>query len=165
MTEYICARWRDAVTDPPSETWRGLVRRGMIEFQARVLNNWFMPCDSYRYHADGGEVMDSVEMIDKITCPFCGKHLRFDYEIGVEITQHEGNFRAYATCCGVYLSGEPEEGGWAEEEADIESAVKRFARNINAIKKCLANHTDITPRRSEERRVGKECRSRWSPYH
>ena len=23
----------------------------------------------------------------------------------------------------------------------------------------------ITPYRSEERRVGKECRSRWSPYH
>ena len=23
----------------------------------------------------------------------------------------------------------------------------------------------ITPQRSEERRVGKECRSRWSPYH
>ena len=22
-----------------------------------------------------------------------------------------------------------------------------------------------TPTRSEERRVGKECRSRWSPYH
>jgi predicted house-cleaning NTP pyrophosphatase (Maf/HAM1 superfamily) len=24
---------------------------------------------------------------------------------------------------------------------------------------------DETPLRSEERRVGKECRSRWSPYH
>src|SRR5256885_15489603 len=24
---------------------------------------------------------------------------------------------------------------------------------------------DFTPVRSEERRVGKECRSRWSPYH
>ena len=24
---------------------------------------------------------------------------------------------------------------------------------------------DIKPKRSEERRVGKECRSRWSPYH
>src|SRR2546430_5555931 len=24
---------------------------------------------------------------------------------------------------------------------------------------------DIVPARSEERRVGKECRSRWSPYH
>ena len=23
----------------------------------------------------------------------------------------------------------------------------------------------VEPRRSEERRVGKECRSRWSPYH
>src|SRR5260370_38686964 len=25
--------------------------------------------------------------------------------------------------------------------------------------------TDVTVPRSEERRVGKECRSRWSPYH
>ena len=24
---------------------------------------------------------------------------------------------------------------------------------------------DLEPARSEERRVGKECRSRWSPYH
>ena len=24
---------------------------------------------------------------------------------------------------------------------------------------------DIEAKRSEERRVGKECRSRWSPYH
>ena len=24
---------------------------------------------------------------------------------------------------------------------------------------------DATAERSEERRVGKECRSRWSPYH
>ena len=28
------------------------------------------------------------------------------------------------------------------------------------------NHLDVTAcTRSEERRVGKECRSRWSPYH
>ena len=26
-------------------------------------------------------------------------------------------------------------------------------------------HKDKERRRSEERRVGKECRSRWSPYH
>ena len=25
--------------------------------------------------------------------------------------------------------------------------------------------TSVNPARSEERRVGKECRSRWSPYH
>ena len=27
------------------------------------------------------------------------------------------------------------------------------------------NDGDLRARRSEERRVGKECRSRWSPYH
>ena len=26
-------------------------------------------------------------------------------------------------------------------------------------------HKEPEPERSEERRVGKECRSRWSPYH
>ena len=34
-----------------------------------------------------------------------------------------------------------------------ELMVKRFGENWNSIE------------RSEERRVGKECRSRWSPYH
>ncbi len=30
----------------------------------------------------------------------------------------------------------------------------------------IANiETDSSDKRSEERRVGKECRSRWSPYH
>ena len=32
-------------------------------------------------------------------------------------------------------------------------------RNLEKIKAGVLNH------RSEERRVGKECRSRWSPYH
>ena len=35
---------------------------------------------------------------------------------------------------------------------------------IRAIKKVLLNRKSDTTR-SEERRVGKECRSRWSPYH
>src|SRR5260370_37375639 len=30
---------------------------------------------------------------------------------------------------------------------------------------CEANSGPWKSRRSEERRVGKECRSRWSPYH
>ena len=34
----------------------------------------------------------------------------------------------------------------------------------NTDKNTLA-HAEITAIRSEERRVGKECRSRWSPYH
>src|SRR3712207_7006935 len=31
--------------------------------------------------------------------------------------------------------------------------------------KLTVRATSYTARRSEERRVGKECRSRWSPYH
>ena len=56
-----------------------------------------------------------------------------------------------------------------------EMAVRRvlFCRQHNGKFRTLArlrNHFDIAalPRydlRSEERRVGKECRSRWSPYH
>ena len=29
----------------------------------------------------------------------------------------------------------------------------------------LKQALELIPERSEERRVGKECRSRWSPYH
>ena len=37
-----------------------------------------------------------------------------------------------------------------------ENAVKEFQ---------LKNKMNVDGKRSEERRVGKECRSRWSPYH
>ena len=37
---------------------------------------------------------------------------------------------------------------------------------INAASMLLVPITQVVPvARSEERRVGKECRSRWSPYH
>ena len=37
---------------------------------------------------------------------------------------------------------------------------------IEAItEKTLVLGIDVGSERSEERRVGKECRSRWSPYH
>ena len=42
----------------------------------------------------------------------------------------------------------------AKDEAD------RIAATIDAVHKLIG--VDL---RSEERRVGKECRSRWSPYH
>ena len=29
----------------------------------------------------------------------------------------------------------------------------------------IGENSSVFPKRSEERRVGKECRSRWSPYH
>ena len=50
---------------------------------------------------------------------------------------------------------------------------KNIETIIMAMEEASENHADIlllpecfiTGYRSEERRVGKECRSRWSPYH
>src|SRR2546422_10514876 len=35
----------------------------------------------------------------------------------------------------------------------------------SSVRFCAEQLQDAAPERSEERRVGKECRSRWSPYH
>src|SRR3712207_6860125 len=44
------------------------------------------------------------------------------------------------------------------------SLVKRFSAQTRQRRLLLARIVGSAPR-SEERRVGKECRSRWSPYH
>ena len=49
----------------------------------------------------------------------------------------------------------------------IESLYNRKSVRVyeeKAIPNEMKNVMDLPPR-SEERRVGKECRSRWSPYH
>ena len=49
--------------------------------------------------------------------------------------------------------------------------VARRVRECNVYCEIYSYKTDLekikamNPKRSEERRVGKECRSRWSPYH
>ena len=50
--------------------------------------------------------------------------------------------------------------------SDIEVLDRRIAKTIRGARndKMLAKELDFQ-QRSEERRVGKECRSRWSPYH
>src|SRR2546422_4726776 len=43
---------------------------------------------------------------------------------------------------------------------------RRHGRPEEALQaRARAPHPALHPTRSEERRVGKECRSRWSPYH
>ena len=44
------------------------------------------------------------------------------------------------------------------------SAAMMLAPIVN-IKAASTDVVDTSKTRSEERRVGKECRSRWSPYH
>ena len=54
----------------------------------------------------------------------------------------------------------------AGEADELHEAFQEFAHEIMADQKNLLQSTssELTER-SEERRVGKECRSRWSPYH
>ena len=56
---------------------------------------------------------------------------------------------------------------------ELITILKKYARNISPYDLMLATarmrkdgeYVQKQAERSEERRVGKECRSRWSPYH
>ena len=43
-------------------------------------------------------------------------------------------------------------------------ATKKYSEYLQ-VNPSFESVVDIAADRSEERRVGKECRSRWSPYH
>ena len=65
----------------------------------------------------------------------------------------ETTYGVWAVRSGASIFGHAE--AWCKEdgkplEFDTREAAEAYARKMN---------------RSEERRVGKECRSRWSPYH
>ena len=52
------------------------------------------------------------------------------------------------------------------EKYGTSNFIKEIINKDLEIGKCNEVHTRFPPEpRSEERRVGKECRSRWSPYH
>ena len=74
---------------------------------------------------------------------------------------------------GVALAGAREEAERIKVEKVAfetmrESLARRNADLEGQLKQLEAADAHVTPleqHRSEERRVGKECRSRWSPYH
>src|SRR5687767_16018449 len=71
----------------------------------------------------------------------------------------------------VYLSGQIGlDPGTMQLAEGIDGQTHRVFRNLAAVAAAAGLSLDHTVRmtvylRSEERRVGKECRSRWSPYH
>ena len=55
-----------------------------------------------------------------------------------------------------------------DESSKAADALKRGGEAVDATKDSIGksmNANGKSMNRSEERRVGKECRSRWSPYH
>ena len=75
---------------------------------------------------------------DKIICMATGRKLALTPE---EIVRQD------------YIKFLIEDYGYSKEDIQIEYPVKRSPSDTRKSS------------RSEERRVGKECRSRWSPYH
>src|SRR5690554_8239714 len=68
------------------------------------------------------------------------------------------------SACGFQLRGT------ATEDIPLQelrlSVQDEYGQIHRALRESLINHgVRVTDSRSEERRVGKECRSRWSPYH
>ncbi len=47
----------------------------------------------------------------------------------------------------------------------VKKAFEELGPTFIKIGQMLSVREDLLSSRSEERRVGKECRSRWSPYH
>ena len=66
--------------------------------------------------------------------------------------------RIYIANLGKYNEGELV-GAWFTPPVDFEEVKERIGLNDEY------EEYAIQLDRSEERRVGKECRSRWSPYH
>ena len=67
----------------------------------------------------------------------------------------DGGMGTMLQAAGLKLGARPEELNITDPQL-IESIHSRYA---------AAGSRIINANRSEERRVGKECRSRWSPYH
>ena len=65
---------------------------------------------------------------------------------------------AQGCTCDAYWTG-----GMAVTEAKFNKVFPDVAKTDD--RRRILDDPDITMIRSEERRVGKECRSRWSPYH
>ena len=84
---------------------------------------------------------------------------KIDKEGNITIVTGEGLPFYYRIRLNEYISGEI-------EEDDLVAKKEEWYRNQNINLELVtrivrAEHQE----RSEERRVGKECRSRWSPYH
>ena len=64
-----------------------------------------------------------------------------------------------------WLNPENEEDNSSKVSSPTDQAMSNLIKMKEATKLLKASAPTVRKYRSEERRVGKECRSRWSPYH
>src|SRR5256885_14235958 len=92
--------------------------------------------------------------------PFGG--MSYSGNVGVRVIHTDLNVTQH-------LTGAPGQYGTEAADAGTEVTRRSYSDILPALNLAL-NVTDkltvrLSASRSEERRVGKECRSRWSPYH
>ena len=80
------------------------------------------------------------------------------------------DLRVSRLCLGCMTFGEPDRGNhaWTLPEESSRPIIKRALEGGINFFDTANSYSDGSSEeivRSEERRVGKECRSRWSPYH
>src|SRR3712207_9343035 len=96
----------------------------------------------------------------------CSSDLRLNLDIVNNATRQAGGQIGMLMAWGwniKYQGVYDDEGNFG---ADKESMITGVSQLLAAKRERLSLASTTRPdRRSEERRVGKECRSRWSPYH
>ena len=108
------------------------------------------PDSAVYYYQKGLEFLDSKQLKDRSL-----SLKKIDLLIRIGVIFHQQSKYSFAS--DYYLK--------ALNEARFISSDSLIAEcNFNIAEVCLENGS-YSKARSEERRVGKECRSRWSPYH
>src|SRR2546430_13741919 len=69
------------------------------------------------------------------------------------------------SCIGMVLLSHGIFSFGADARESYERMIELVSQAEEYLQKKKAWHFSFSSERSEERRVGKECRSRWSPYH
>ena len=109
-------------------------------------------------------------MARKVWLTITGIQKGFDQEEPVTLVT-EGSYIYKNDVHYIFYSERTEEGAVIKNRLTISSGSvelrKTGAGNFNSVLVFDTQHNKncIYQSRSEERRVGKECRSRWSPYH
>ena len=80
-------------------------------------------------------------------------HTEIRAATGLDPNTPSGNIAGGCYKLGLYM----------KRYGSVEKAAMAYNMGEGGAKRAWAN--GVTSTRSEERRVGKECRSRWSPYH
>ena len=109
----------------------------------------------HRFRADLLENMNA--------CPDCGGELTEPRQFNLMFKTHMGPVEEDASV--VYLRPETAQGIYVNFLNVLNSTRQKIPFGIAQIGKAFRNEITTENFRSEERRVGKECRSRWSPYH